>query len=111
MQVLAWLFRVALFLVMLGFALSNTDTATLRFFGIPQFEWRAPLVLLLLVFFAAGALMGVLAVVPKVLRQRREVGRLRREVAAAAVARAASEAAPVDAARPPALREPGGRGI
>jgi uncharacterized integral membrane protein len=111
MHLLTWLFRIGLFLVMMGFALSNTDTATLRFFGIPQFEWRAPLVLLLLVFFAAGALLGVLAVVPKVLRQRRELGRLRREVAAGAVARAASEAAPVDAARPPALREPGGRGI
>ena len=111
MRVLAWFFRVGLFLVMMGFALSNTDTATLRFFGIPEFEWRAPLVLLLLVFFAAGALMGVLAVVPKVLRQRRELGRLRREVAAAAVARAAAEAAPADAARLPAVRESGGRGI
>lgn len=111
MRVLAWLLRVGLFLVMMGFALSNTDTATLRFFGIPQFEWRAPLVLLLLVFFAAGTLMGVLAVVPRVLRQRRELGRLKRELAAAAVARAADVAAPADAARPLAPRESGVRGI
>ena len=82
MRVLTWLFRLALFLVMMGFALSNTDTATLRFFGIPQFEWRAPLVLLLLVFFAAGALLGVLAAMPMVLRQRRIAARLRREIAA-----------------------------
>ncbi len=81
MRVLTWLFRLALFLVMMGFALSNTDTATLRFFGIPQFEWRAPLVLFLLVFFAAGALLGVLAAMPMVLRQRRMVARLRREIA------------------------------
>jgi hypothetical protein len=63
---------------MMGFALSNTDTATLRFFGIPQFEWRAPLVLFLLIFFAAGALLGALATVPIVFRQRRELNRLRR---------------------------------
>lgn len=81
MRVLTWLFRLALFLVMMGFALSNTDTATLRFFGIPQFEWRAPLVLFLLVFFAAGAVLGVLAAMPMVLRQRRMAARLRREIA------------------------------
>jgi uncharacterized integral membrane protein len=82
MRVLTWLFRLALFLVMMGFALSNTDPATLRFFGIPQFEWRAPLVLLLLVFFAAGVLLGALAAMPMVLRQRRVAARLRREIAA-----------------------------
>jgi uncharacterized integral membrane protein len=81
MRVLAWLVRLVFFLVMMGFALSNTETSTLRFFGIPQFEWRAPLVLFLLVFFAAGALLGVLAAMPMVLRQRRMVARLRREIA------------------------------
>jgi putative membrane protein len=113
MRVIAWFVRVGLFLVMMGFALSNTETTTLRFFGIPQFEWRAPFVLFLLVFFAGGALMGVLSVVPKVLRQRREMGRLRRELAANAVARATAEVVvpPSDAARLPAVREPGVRGI
>jgi uncharacterized integral membrane protein len=78
MGLLSWLLRLALFLVMMGFALSNTDTATLRFFGIPQFEWRAPLVLFLLVFFAVGTLLGALATMPIVFRQRRELNRLRR---------------------------------
>ena len=49
MRLISWLFKLGLFLVMMGFALSNTETATLRFFGIPEFEWRAPLVLFLLV--------------------------------------------------------------
>ena len=78
MGLISWLLRLALFLVMMGFALSSTDTATLRFFGIPQFEWRAPLVLFLLVFFAVGTLLGALATVPIVFRQRRELTRLRR---------------------------------
>jgi uncharacterized integral membrane protein len=111
MRILTWLVRLGLFLVMMGFALSNTETATLRFFGIPQFEWRAPQVLFLLLFFAAGALFGVIASMPRMLRQRRELVRLRRS--AAALAKAAADAAPTaDApARPPAVRGAGVRGI
>ncbi len=104
MRLLTWIFRLGLFLVMMGFALSNTDTATLRFFGIPEFEWRAPMVLFLFLFFAAGALVGVIATMPLVFRQRRDIGRLRRDAdaAAKAAARAAADAAPpADAARLP----------
>jgi uncharacterized integral membrane protein len=104
MRLLTWIFRLGLFLVMMGFALSNTDTATLRFFGIPEFEWRAPMVLFLFLFFAAGALVGVIATMPLVIRQRRDIGRLRRDADAAskAAARAAADAAPpADAARLP----------
>jgi uncharacterized integral membrane protein len=113
MRFLTWLFRLGIFLVLMGFALSNTDTATLRFFGIPEFEWRAPQVLFLLLFFAAGALIGVIATMPLVLRQRRDIGRLRRDAAAAAkaTARAAAEP-PSDAARVPAQRaDAGPRGL
>jgi putative membrane protein len=113
MLLLSWLFKLGLFLVMMGFALSNTDTATLRFFGIPEFEWRAPLVLFLLLFFAAGALIGVIATMPLVLRQRRSIGRLRRDADSAtkAAARAAEAAMPSDAARLAARSESGPRGI
>jgi len=108
MRVLGGLLKLAIFLVLTGFALSNTDTATLRFFGIPEFEWRAPLVLLLLLFFASGAVLGALAAMPVMLRQRRAISRLQRE----ASARAAAEAAAVEtAARAVARREPGVRGI
>jgi putative membrane protein len=113
MWLLTWLFRIGLFLVMMGFALSNTDTATLRFFGIPEFEWRAPMVLFLFLFFAAGALIGVIATMPLVLRQRRNIGRLRREADAAsrAASKAAADAAPPpDAARLP-LDGAGPRGL
>jgi putative membrane protein len=105
MWLLGWLFWIGLFLVMLGFALSNTDTATLRFFGIPEFEWRAPMVLFLFLFFAAGALLGVIATMPRVLRLRRGIGQVRRELDAAtraAATRAAADAPPaVDGARGP----------
>ena len=83
MRLIAWLIRLGVFIVMVGFALSNTETATLRFFGIPQFEWRAPLVLFLLAFFAGGALLGVLATMPMVMRRNRELAAVRRQTSSA----------------------------
>ncbi len=79
MRVISWFFRIVLFLAALGFALSNTGITELRFFGV-DLVWRAPLVIFLLVFFAAGALLGLLGVVPTWFRLRREIGRLRREL-------------------------------
>ncbi|MFN5513161.1 MAG: lipopolysaccharide assembly LapA domain-containing protein [Burkholderiales bacterium] len=73
----AWLLRAALFLVLLGFALSNVEPVSLQFFGIPQFEWRAPLVVILLAVFTAGALLGVLATMSLVMRRHRELSLLR----------------------------------
>ncbi len=100
MRVLAWLFRALLFLAALGFALSNTSITELRFFGV-DFAWRAPLVIFLLSFFAAGAVLGLLAVVPTWFRLRREIGRLRRELKVAEKGAAAAAAA-VPAPAPPA---------
>ena len=53
MRIVAWIFRVVLFLAALGFALSNTGITELRFFGV-DVVWRAPLVIFLLVFYAGG---------------------------------------------------------
>ena len=104
MRVFAWLFRALLFLVALGFALSNTGVTELSFFGVDA-VWRAPLVIFLLAFFAAGALLGLLAVVPTWFRLRREIGRLRRELrvaekgAAAVVAATPLHTPPADVPR------------
>ncbi|MBU6270701.1 MAG: DUF1049 domain-containing protein [Betaproteobacteria bacterium] len=92
MTLIAWTARVLLFLVALGFALSNTGVVELRFFGIDA-EWRAPLVIFLLGFFAAGTALGIVGVVPTLFRQRREIGRLRRDLAAASRTPAAASAA------------------
>lgn len=83
MRFVSWIFRAILFLAALGFALSNTSVTELRFFGV-DLVWRAPLVIFLLAFFGAGAVLGLLAVVPTLFRQRREMGRLRRELKATA---------------------------
>ncbi len=79
MRFLAWVLRVALFFAALGFAITNTEPVSLRFFGV-DIVWRAPLVVFLLVFFVAGSALGLLGVLPSMFRQRREIGRLKREI-------------------------------
>jgi uncharacterized integral membrane protein len=59
---LVWLFRAFVFFTLFAFALNNQQSATVHwFFGA---EWRAPLVIVVLVTFAAGCAIGVLAMVP-----------------------------------------------
>jgi putative membrane protein len=78
MRYLNWIFRVVIFLVLLGFAVKNDQPITLRyFFG---YEWQSSLVLVLLIFFAAGTAVGVIAMLVNVLQQRREIGMLQRDI-------------------------------
>ena len=78
MRYLNWLLRAALFIVLLGFAVKNDQPVTLRyFFG---YAWQSSLVIVLLIFFAAGTAIGVLAMLASVLRQRREIARLKRDI-------------------------------
>jgi len=102
MKILGWTLRIALFLVLLLFAMSNTELVTLRVWGA-NLVWSAPLVLFLLAFFAAGAALGLLAIVPTLFRQRREIGRLRRmvDLTQAAEPPGAGQLPKADAARTP----------
>ncbi len=69
---------VAIFLLLLGFAVKNSDSVAMRYFlGL---EWHAPLVLMLFAFFAAGAALGVSASLMIMVRQRREILGLKREI-------------------------------
>ena len=77
MRVLAWAIRVALFVLLLAFAAKNTEPVTLRFYF--DLLWQAPLVALLLAFFAAGVAFGLAAMLGTWLSQRREIARLQRQ--------------------------------
>ena len=78
MRYLSWALRAVLFIALLGFAVKNDQPITLRyFFG---YEWQSSLVIVLLIFFAAGAVMGVLAMFANVLQQRREIAALKRDI-------------------------------
>lgn len=78
MRYFNWLFRAVLFIALLGFAVKNDQPITLRyFFG---YEWNSSLVVVLLIFFAVGAAVGVVAMFANVLQQRREIARLKRDI-------------------------------
>ena len=81
MRILTWTIRVAVFVLLVAFAAKNVQPVTLRFYFDLALE--APLVLLLLGFFALGALFGVAALLTTVLRQRREISALKKQFAAA----------------------------
>jgi len=69
MKFLSRIAGIVLFILFFGFALKNTQEVALRFFL--GYEVHAPLVLMLLAFFAGGAVLGVLAMMPTLMRYRR----------------------------------------
>lgn len=77
MRALLWGCRIFIFLFLFAFALKNTELVSVRFF-FDSF-WQAPLVIIVLVFFVAGTVLGVLSLLGVVFRLRREVFRLKRE--------------------------------
>lgn len=93
MRFITWLFNLALFVAALGFALSNTDNVELRFL-VGQLSWQAPLVVFLLIFLIAGVVLGLLAAVPSLFRQRREIARLTKALRHASSTSGASPPAP-----------------
>jgi putative membrane protein len=101
MRTLTWVLRGVLFIALFLFAVKNTDSVSLRFYF--DQVWQAPLILVLLAFFAAGAATGVLACMATVFRQRREMMQLRRELRS----RGHAEAAQAPAGDPGADAFPG----
>jgi len=77
MRAVLWSCRIFIFLFLLAFALKNTDPVSIRFFL--DTDWQAPLIIIVLAFFAGGAALGVLSLLGTVFGLRREVSRLQRE--------------------------------
>jgi uncharacterized integral membrane protein len=69
LALLQTLFKTAIFFILFAFALNNQDDVTVRFFF--GTHWQSPLVLVLLVAFALGLLVGVMAMVPRWWRERK----------------------------------------
>lgn len=79
MRILKLLLGILLFFVLFGFAIKNGHHVDVFFFF--DKEWSVPLIFILLAVFAVGALLGVIAPVVSLLARRREISRLRRELA------------------------------
>ena len=79
MQAFVWILRFLIVLILVWFAVKNAQPVVLN--GFPGQTLEAPLVFVLLVVFIGGVVIGLLAWIPTVVRQRREIGKLRRNVA------------------------------
>ena len=76
MQALVWILRLLVVLVLVWFAVKNAQPVMVN--GLPDQSWQAPLVFVIFIAFVAGMVIGLLAWIPTVVRQRRELTRLRR---------------------------------
>ncbi|MDR0777392.1 MAG: LapA family protein [Azonexus sp.] len=79
MTILTWAIRLVIFFFLVVFAVQNTAPVTLNL--LLDQVWQAPLVIVLLTFFAAGAVLGALSLLGVLYRQRREISRLRQQLA------------------------------
>jgi lipopolysaccharide assembly protein A len=91
MRIVTWTIRLLVFVLLVAFGAKNVEPVTLRFyFGV---EAATPLILALFGAFALGAFFGVLSLLGRLLRQRREISALKKRATAA-------EAAPPAASQP-----------
>ena len=96
MRYVLWLAAPIVFLFFITLAVKNLDPVIVRYFL--GYEWRAPLIFVLLIFYLVGAMLVILAMLGHVVRLRRELAVLRRELEA--------QRAPAREVSPPDLVEP-----
>lgn len=89
MKILVWAVRFAILLVLVWFSVKNAEIVTLHAY---PYSWQAPLVLIILAFFAAGVLLGLLASLGSIWKLKRETNLLKRELKARDNAAAANAA-------------------
>lgn len=77
MKLVAWLLKLGFFLLVLWFALKNTTPVPIHFSSALVWE-QVPLIVVMLVCVALGALLGALALALPIYKMRREMAQLRR---------------------------------
>ena len=78
MRIVIWLLRAIIFLILFGLAIKNSAPVEVHLYL--DAVWQAPLSMVLLSSFAVGALIGVTAALATLIRQRREIGKLRSQL-------------------------------
>ncbi len=78
MRLLIWIFRIALFVFLFGFAVKNDELVNVQFFFGEMRQF--PLVFVMLAFFAGGAAIGVTVTLFSLLSKRREIARLKKQL-------------------------------
>ena len=80
MRYLVWVLRLVVFVVVLLFALKNTEPVHLRFFADYSIA-NVPLIVVMLISFLLGLLLGLLLMILSSMRKKRDIAKLKREVA------------------------------
>lgn len=81
MKIISKVFTLLLFILFLGFALKNTDPATLHFYL--GYAFSGPLVVILLIFLVVGIILGILMTLPTLFRYRMRMKHAQKESALA----------------------------
>ena len=108
MKYLLWLLKAAIFFTLFAFALNNQHDATVYFFFGTY--WRAPLVLVVLVAFAGGLVVGALGMLPGWWKHRSAAAQspsVPEASATTASTAAPAPAPPISATDLPAVRQHG----
>jgi uncharacterized integral membrane protein len=79
MRIVTWTIRFLVFVLLVAFGAKNVEPVTLRFYF--ELALQTPLILALFCAFALGALFGVVSLLGRLLRQRREISALKRRTA------------------------------
>ena len=77
MGIFRWAVRLVLLLVLAALAAKNVEPVTLRFYFDTALQ--APLAVILFCAFLLGAVLGMLALLGTLLRQRREISRIKNQ--------------------------------
>lgn len=80
MRYVSGIIKLLFFAVLLSFAVANSETVALHYYL--GYQWQAPLVLVILVAFTLGAIVGVAASMSYLFQHRKETQRLRADLAA-----------------------------
>mgnify|MGYP000135483127 CR=1 FL=1 len=75
MRLINWVLGLALFILILGFAIKNSHPVVVKYFL--GYQSSAPLILILLIAFIAGVIVAVLASLSIILNQQRELRKYR----------------------------------
>ena len=94
MRILTKLWRAFLFFALLAFAMNNLQPATVNWFF--SYAWTAPMVIIVLVAFTCGAVVGILAMTPSWWHHRSRSNRLEAPAIAAPPPAPAAPPAPPD---------------
>lgn len=78
MRYLVWIFRLAIFVPVLMFALKNTQPVSVTFFANHILS-DMPLIVIMLAVFVFGSAFWIILTIPAAMRRRRDMHRLQRD--------------------------------